>query len=179
MKRLLLLLMAVPLTMPVAVVASASPPDTPLTQLLACRHIAPDAARLTCFDRTSAALAPARVFSPAPSSRPAAPAMKNALDPKLTFGLSSATIVKREASAAGVGVKDLSHITARVLRMQLAADGSAVFELDNGQVWKQLSPDGSDVYTKAGDKVEISRGWLGSYWLETPFRRRCNVIRLR
>lgn len=175
LRRLLFLFLAVPLS---AVVA-ASPPDASLRELLACRHIAPSAARLTCFDRTSAALALSPASSPAQAPRLAAPAMKAALDPHRTFGLPSATIVKREASAAGVRVKDLAHITARVVRMSQAPDGGAIFDLDNGQVWRQLDPDGTDMYTQAGATVEISRGVLGSYWLDTPSRHRCNVVRLR
>jgi len=161
------------------VAAATSPPDTLLRELLACRHVTPSAARLTCFDRTSAALALPAVSSPARSSKLSAPAMKAALDPHSTFGLPSATIVKREAFAAGVHVKHLSHLTAHVVRLLQAPDGGAIFDLDNGQVWEQLDPDGTDMYTKPGDSVEISRGSLGSYWLDTPSRHRCSVVRLR
>src|SRR5690242_11588432 len=35
---------------------AAPPPEPPLNQLLACRHITTDAARLSCFDRASAAV---------------------------------------------------------------------------------------------------------------------------
>jgi len=175
MKRLLFLLMA----MSLSVVVSAGPPNTLSGQVLACRDIVPDAARLTCFDRMAATVAPARV-APAPeSSRLAAPAVKDALDPQRTFGLSHATIVAREASAAGVRVKELSHITARVARILQAPHRGAIFELDNGQVWKQLDLDGTDVNATAGDSIEISRGFLGSYWLVTPSRQRFNVARLR
>jgi len=175
MKRLLFLLMA----MSLSVVVSAGPPNTLSGQVLACRDIVPDAARLTCFDRMAATVAPARV-APAPeSSRLAAPAVKDALDPQRTFGLSHATIVAREASAAGVRVKELSHITARVVRILQAPHRGAIFDLDNGQVWKQSEPDGTDIFAKAGDSVEISRGFLGSYWLVTPSSQRFNVVRLR
>jgi hypothetical protein len=181
MKQLLFLLM----TMPLSVVVSAGPPNTLSGQVLACRDIAPDAARLTCFDRMAAEVAPARVSSappapPAPpSSRPAAPAVKDALDPQRTFGLSQARIVAREASAAGVRVKELSHITARVMRILQAPHRGAIFDLDNGQVWKQSDTDGTDVFANVGDSVEISRGFLGSYWLVTPSSQRLNVVRLR
>ena len=175
MKRLLLLLMAMPLSL----VVSAAPPNTLSGQVLACRDIASDAARLACFDRMAAAVAPARA-APAPrSSRPAAPVAKDALDPQGTFGLSHAAVIAREASAAGVRVKDLAHITAHIVRVRQAPDQSAVFDLDNGQVWKQREPDGTDVFAKAGDSVEISRGFLGSYWLVTPSSQRFNVVRLR
>jgi hypothetical protein len=58
-------------------------------------------------------------------------------------------------------------------------DGRAILSLDNGQVWEQLVADGTDLYTKPGDSVRISRGWLGSYWLEAPSHHGCKVTRLR
>jgi hypothetical protein len=102
--------------------------------------------------------------------------MKDALDPQRTFGLSPAAIAEQENSAAGV--KELSHITAHVVRVVQALHRGTVFDLDNGQVWKQLDSDLADVSTKAGDSVEISRGFLGSYYLETRYLR-CHVVRLR
>lgn len=105
--------------------------------------------------------------------------MKEALDPQRTFGLSHATVVQREAAAAGIHVKDASKITARIVHLGQGPGGRAVFDLDNGQVWEQLVPDGTDLYTKPGDSIEISRGWLDSYWLEAPSHHGCKVIRLR
>ncbi len=96
---------------------------THLDELLACRHIAASAARLTCFDRASAALVRATTPSPSPasSSMPvrAQPtqAMKEALDPHRTFGLPHATVVQREAAAAGIQVRDAPNITARIVGM--------------------------------------------------------------
>ena len=167
------------LAMPVLAAAPGSTPATPLDQLLACRHVPADAARLTCFDRASAALARAPVSAPASSARPATPAMREALDPQRTFGLPHATIVQREAAAAGVEVKDASNITARIVGMGHDPGGRAILTLDNGQVWEQLVADGTELYTKPGDSVRISRGWLGSYWLEAPSHHGCKVTRLR
>ena len=175
MNRLLFLLVAVPLS----VAVPAAPPNTLSGEVLACRDIVPDAARLTCYDRMAATVAPAHVSSAPPPSRLPAPAVKDALDPQRTFGLSHATIVARETSAAGVRVEELSHITARLTRILRAPDRGATFELDNGQVWKQLDPDGTDVAANAGDSIEISRGLLGSYWLTTPSHQRFNVARRR
>lgn len=105
--------------------------------------------------------------------------MQEALDPRRTFGLSHATIVEREAAAAGVRVKEAAKISARIVRMGQGPGGRAIFALDNGQVWEQLVPDGTDLYTKPGDSVLISRGWLSSYWLEAPSHHGCKVTRLR
>ncbi|MGH8325366.1 MAG: hypothetical protein ACRET2_01230 [Steroidobacteraceae bacterium] len=161
--------------------ARASPPASPIGKVLACRQIRAEAARLTCFDNASAALADASVTLPSPPSEGPKPtrAMKEALDPKRTFGLPRATIVRREAAAAGVQVKDASGITARIVSMGQSPGGQAIFALDNGQVWEQLTADGTSLYTKPGDTVRISRGWLDSYWLEAPSHHGCKVTRLR
>lgn len=172
-------LLGVLLAMPLTPLAMAGAPGTSLSELLACRHIVADTARLACFDRTSAAVARAPRASHARVPGPPTQAMKEALDPRRTFGLSHATIAEREASAAGVHVKDTSKITARIVRMGRGSEGQAVFDLDNGQVWEQLVPDGTDLYTKPGDSVRISRGWLDSYWLEAPSHHGCKVTRLR
>ncbi len=105
--------------------------------------------------------------------------MTEALDPQRTFGLQHAAIVQREAAAAGLRVKEASNITARIVRIGQGSNGRAVFDLDNGQVWEQLVADGTDLYTKPGDSVRISRGWLDSYWLEAPSHHGCKVTRLR
>lgn len=177
--RLLRPLLGLLLAFPLCAAAQAASPPTTLSQLLACRHVAGDAARLTCFDRASAALAQAPVSAPAQSPRAPTQAMKEALDPQRTFGLQHATIVQREAAAAGVHVKDASNITARIAHLGKGPDGRAILTLDNGQVWEQLVADGTDLYTKPGDSVRISRGWLGSYWLEVPSHHGCKVTRLQ
>lgn len=105
--------------------------------------------------------------------------MKEALDPQRTFGLPHATVVQREAAAAGIQVKEAANITARIVGLGHDPDGRAILSLDNGQVWEQLVADGTDLYTKPGDSVRISRGWLGSYWLEAPSHHGCKVSRLR
>lgn len=146
-------------------------PQAPLNQLLACRQITADAARLSCFDRASAAVVDA--------SRRKDRAMKEALNPKRTFGLSHSTIVDREAAAAGVRVTSVPTIDAHVVRLGQGADGRTILSLDNGQVWEQVVADGTDLYTKPGDSVRITRGWFDSYWLEASSHHGCKVQRLR
>lgn len=152
-------------------VAQAAAPETPLNQLLACRHIAADAARLSCFDRASSAAAD--------SARRKDRAMKEALNPQRTFGLSHGTIVDREAAAAGVGVTSVPTIDAHVVRLGQGPEGRTILSLDNGQVWEQVVADGTDLYTKPGDSVRITRGWFDSYWLEASSHHGCKVMRLR
>jgi hypothetical protein len=173
--------------------------------LLACRNISDAAARLACFDREAASLTPAPTAGgaaspipapiPAPSSAtaasasvppaPLAPApvastaVRRApvLDPQQQFGLPERAVAAKEV-AAGTRSADATKIEAHLAGIAPAVDGRAVFTLDNGQVWRQLSTE-ADLLAKQGDAVTISRGLLGSYWLALKSKRGCKVTRLR
>jgi hypothetical protein len=80
--------------------------------------------------------------------------------------------------AAGTRAADASKIEAHLAQVAPAADGRVVFTLDNEQVWRQLVAEG-ELLAKQGDAVTISRGWLGSYWLQLKSGRGCKVTRLR
>ncbi len=172
-----------------------------LDGLLACRDLSDSAARLACFDRQAAALAPS-----APAAGPAvpvttapkavaaadaptvsaAPTTANSttaapgypmLDPQQQFGLPERTVVAQEV-AAGTRASDLSEIEAHIVGFAPAADGRIMFTLDNDQVWRQLAAEG-ELLARQGDTVTISRGWFGSYWLKLKSGRGCKVTRLR
>ena len=148
-----------------------------LAGLLACHGLADPAARLACYDREAAALKSATVpavgkAAAAPSPQPSRP-----LDPKQTFGLPEDAVAAKEI-AAGTRARAVSDIAARLVGLAHTGDGRIVFTLDNGQVWSQLLPEG-DMLAKVGDGVTITRGWLGSYWLQMQSRRGCKVTRLR
>jgi hypothetical protein len=160
--------------------------------LLACRDIANASARLACFDREAAALGPspkatgaaqsaAATLAAAPTAAtsaagvPAHPAP--VLDPQQQFGLPEHAVAAKEI-AAGTRAADASKIEANIVRVAREADGRMVFTLDNDQVWRQLIAEG-DLLAKPGDAVTISRGWLGSYWLQLKSKRGCKITRLR
>lgn len=163
----------------------------PLDGVLACRNLTDAAARLACFDRETAALAqapatpvaavpaaplaapPATAAAPAP---PAVPAV--ALTPLQRFGLSDSAVAAKEVAAGAQAPKD-SKMQAHIAALALVADGRTLFTLDNAQVWRQLEADGTDVMARLGEAVTISRGLLGSYWLQTKSGRGCKVTRLR
>jgi hypothetical protein len=145
----------------------------PLAGLLACRTLSDAAARLACFDRETAALE-AKVAAPAAA---AAPRPVPRLDPTGQFGLPEHTVAKQEV-AAGTRAVDAPKIEAHILQLSKTANGRAIFTLDNAQVWRQLVAD-VDVLAIPGDAVIISRGALGSYWLQTKSKRGCKVTRLR
>ncbi len=153
--------------------AAATPSAGLAQRVLACRGVSPDARRLQCFDRLAAALTT--------STRSAVQAREPTVtlpDPRQTFGMSSATILAREFKRHPQQ-RSVSSITSRLVRLQKAPDGRMLYQLANGQVWEELVDDGYAPPVVVGDTVEISRGWLDSYWMQTPSRRGCNVQRLR
>jgi hypothetical protein len=152
-----------------AALGAASPcwASDSLAALLACRGIQASAARLACFDRESAALA----------AQPA-PAAARALDPRATFGLAPMTVAAR-AEAAAHAPKALDSLPVRIAAVSKAADGREIFTLDNHQVWVQLLADGTWLDARPGEQAQITRGWLGSYWLHLSSGRGFKVTRVR
>jgi hypothetical protein len=158
-----------------------------VSDVLACRGIADNAARLACFDRESARIAStstpaANTLQPTDSqSRSTAvtqtPSAALVLDPQHTFGLSSAELSTREV-AVGARPHEVSSITAHITGLTTAANGRVVFTLDDDQVWEQLLSEG-DLNAIPGETVQISRGAFGSYWLKAQSGRGCKVRRLR
>jgi hypothetical protein len=169
----------------------------PLAALLACRSINDSAARLACFDRETAALASAPAASiAAATAAPAAPPASaapvesqaaaappapehpaHALDAQQSFGLSGSAIAANE-EAAGARPAKIAKIESRVVGLSLTGNGRTVFTLENSQVWRQLESDG-DMLAKLNDVATISRGLLGSYWLQLKSGRGCKVMRMR
>lgn len=150
----------------------------PLTGLLACRALTDSAARLACFDRETAALAAVPESNAA--TAPAAPAAGHAaavLDAQQSFGLSGSAVAAHE-EATGARPQKLAKMEARVVALALTGEGRTQFTLDNTQVWRQLESDG-DMLAKLGDSATISRGLLGSYWLQLKNGRGCKVTRVR
>jgi hypothetical protein len=161
----------------------------PLAGLLACRSLTDAAARLACFDRETAVLAsapalvaaPAPLLAPAPGATPTAPAAPvhpaAVLDAQQSFGLNGSAIAANE-EASGARPPKVSKIEARIVGLALTANGRTLFTLDNAQVWQQLESNG-DVLARLGDTAALSRGLLGSYWLQMKNGRGCKVTRVR
>jgi hypothetical protein len=146
----------------------------PLPGLMACRMLTDDAARLACFDREAAALAG---NATAPTPQPQQPSSAPALNAKQQFGLPEHALVEKEI-AAGTRPIAVNTIEARVAQLSQTSDGRSVVTLDNQQVWRQLTVD-KDLLLKPGETVTISRGVLGSFWLETKQGRGTKVTRVR
>jgi hypothetical protein len=142
----------------------------PLSGILDCRMLTDDAARLACFDREAATLAGSAAASRQPTVAPVS-------DAKRQFGLPEHAVVEKEI-AAGTRPPGVKTIEARVAQLSLTSDGRSVMTLDNQQVWRQLAVD-KDLLLKPGEAVTISRGVLGSFWLETKQGRGTKVARIR
>jgi hypothetical protein len=95
---------------------------------------------------------------------------------KENFGL-SATAVSQKEVAAGTRPAELKSIDAHVVAVSSTGTGLATFTLDNGQVWRQLSPEG-DLLSRPGDRVTVSLGLFHSYWLQNKNGRGCKVTRV-
>jgi hypothetical protein len=174
-----------------------------LQDLLACREVADESARLACFDREAAVLAPAskpsaKSAAPAPAAATPAPAQPRAAavgqpvapSPAATatpaaaatansqeqFGLSERVVAEQEI-AAGTRPAKVSKIEAHLVRTGHTSDGYLIFTLDNDQVWRQLVVE--EILTRPGEDVTISRASLGSFWLKMSSGRGCKVTRLR
>lgn len=175
---------------------SPSSAAEPLAGILACRAVADPAARLACFDRESAGLAAApatTATTPAPTipmaapptptaaSAPAgavsgAPTVDSTTASKANFGLSAGEVAKKEV-AAGKRPADVKDIQAHITAVSTTGAGFAVFTLDNGQVWLEITPDG-DLMARPGDGVTVSRGVFNSYWLQNHNGRGAKVHRV-
>ena len=142
----------------------------PLEGVLACRAVTDSAARLACFDRETAALERAPASSAAP--QPAA----TVLDAQQSFGVIGSPMAASEGTA-GARPAELAKLEGHIVALALTGKGRTLFTLDNTQVWRQLESDG-DVLAKLGDSATISRGVLGSYWLQLKSGRGCKVTRV-
>jgi hypothetical protein len=121
--------------------------------------------------------------APAPTSAPAAASgggqaavASIAASSKENFGLSAAAVSQKEV-AVGTRPAELSSIDAHIVAVAATGTGFATFTLDNGQVWREIAPEG-DLLSKPGDGVTVSRGMFHSYWLQNKNGRGCKVTRI-
>jgi hypothetical protein len=146
-----------------------------LSAFTKCADISDPAERLKCFD----AAVPGAKSVLAPAPQPAKPAKEEGglLE---WFGLSRPPkpVTTREQfgkppEPAVEESKELTEITAAVLEFARTPRGRAVFILENGQVWRQLDGDTTeilDVPAAGATKVTIEKGFLGSYNLTVEGR---------
>jgi hypothetical protein len=136
--------------------------------LKACAVEREDAARLACYDREVAALGipPAAVPSPPPMARSKAD----------EFGREEE--VRRKArEREAQDPSRLQRLEAQVTAVSQRPLGD-IIELDNGQVWEQTEKK-TTVLLKPGEKITITPGALGSFFMTGESRRTIRVRRVR
>jgi hypothetical protein len=170
--------------------------------LRACRTEADDARRLACYDRVSghaqpqpstAAAAPKSSAPPpaaAPKSAPAsaapspvAPAAAAtvatpaAATAEEKFGRERAMAAEEEKRKSDES-RELGELSALVTGIDTRIDGLMTITLDNGQVWRQNTPD-SKFRLKTGDHVRIQPGSLKSFIMSGPSKHSTRVTRVK
>ena len=150
-----------------AATVRADPAQDALEAVAKCAEITDSAARLACYD----AAAP-RVKSALGAPAPAAKEKEKSWLDWFGFGKPkqpAATKAEDFGKPAPEPPKEpgeLTQISATVAELAKTARGKALFVLDNGQVWRQLDADGTEVqFPDPGRqlKVTIEIGFLGSY----------------
>lgn len=133
-----------------------------LADMVKCADLAEPSRRLACFD---AATARARSALAAPAQ-----AVKEKGGGAEDFGFSkSPPVLKADdfgKAAPEPGPREITEISATVVEFAKTQRGRAIFVLDNGQIWRQLDADSTELpYPSAGTtmKVTIEKGWVGSY----------------
>ncbi|HET9315439.1 MAG TPA: hypothetical protein VFQ51_07595, partial [Vicinamibacteria bacterium] len=71
----------------------------------------------------------------------------------------------------------LGELEATVTHIETRMDGLMTFTLDNGQVWRQNSPD-SMFRLREGDRVKIQPGAMKSFILSGPTKKSTRVSRV-
>jgi len=148
-------------------------PQTPaaVRSLMACRAIADSAARLACFDKEAAAMA-------------TAVAQKDLLvidregvrnTKRTLFGLS----VPRLRILEGGKGDEITQVEGVLSSVGRNADGGFIFSLQDGASWTQIDQNPFAIEPRAGDKVVVKRGMLGSYVLTVNRQPGVKVRRIR
>ena len=155
------ILVAVLISMFAAAVHADTARDA-LTEVARCAGVADASERLKCFDAV-ALRAKSLLAAPAPEAE----TRKSFLD---WFGFARPPQPVTRADDFGkppqVEPGELSQIAATVTELAKTGRGKAIFILDNGQVWRQLDSDGTEVaFAAAGKpmKVTVETGIMGSY----------------
>jgi hypothetical protein len=147
--------------------ALSAPPPV-FQAVLDCKAVADSTERLSCYDRSVAAMEIASnskdlVIADRSTMREA----KRGL-----FGLSLPKI----KLFGGDDSEEVTEIESTVASYRAARDGFIILELADGARWKQT--EGRQQYPKVGDKVRVRKGALGSFFASIDDDPGVKVIRL-
>lgn len=132
--------------------AFAQPPAADAA--LDCARIEAGDERLACYDR---------LFRAKPGAQPSEPGSREA-----EFGLSEQERRARERESGAVVVPE--EITSTVVRVTGRRPNPLVVELENGQQWRLLEASETPPF-RAGERMSIRRGAMGSYFASAQTRR--------
>lgn len=157
-----------------------------LSEVAKCADIAAAKERLECYD---AVAGKAKTVMTAPAE--AVPVRQAAAQPAKEedeggvlewFGLSRPVTKEDDFGKPPVptGPKEIKEITSGVLELAKNPYGRSIFILDNGQVWKQIDGDLTEVRDPSRNeklKVSIESGMFGSYSL--TIEGRTGIVKVR
>jgi len=131
-----------------------------LSEIAKCATVVDSSERLRCFDAAVQRVKEALAEQQANEEKRA----------KEEFGLPRPVPPVTKAEEFGKTppprADEITKVTATVLELARTARGRTVFVLDNGQTWRQLDADSTEVYEPPPGKtmrVAIETGFLGSY----------------
>ena len=126
-------------------------------QLLDCRKLTDSAQRLACYDRQ------AGVISQAIATRELVVIDKARANQakRSLFGFS----VPNFGGLFGGGEDDIKQIESTVTGFSNNADGGWVLKLADGSVWSQVDDAMLGLPPRRGDKVVVTRGLMGAFYL--------------
>ena len=155
-------------------------------RLRACASEKDDTRRLACYDAEVARLGK-RPAAPAGPSTPATASVQAGMDSSEAPGAGRTDVPAAVSPEDAFGkrgdlrkdtVAEAGEITSSVVSFSRGADQRFVVTLQNGQVWREVTPN-SAVRLQQGDTVRIERGSLGSFVLVGPAKRSSKVKRIR
>ena len=156
----------------------------------ACRAETNESRRLACYDRVAdGAHAAAPAVAAAPKSAAPAASAPVATSAAVAAPVAAAAtkednfgrerqVAAEEQKRQQEEARSLGELEAYVTGIETRMDGLMTITLDNGQVWRQNSPD-SKFHLKDGDRIKIQPGSLKSYILSGPSKKSTRVTRVK
>lgn len=160
-----------------ALAGAAGAQETParatvLQNLLDCRNVAEDAARLACYDRAAGVLDQAEAKGDVVVvDREQARAVRQQA---FGFSLPSIAIFERGATP-----EEIDNVTGVAKRAYQTSQGKWVVELEDGAVWQQIDSERIGRRPRAGSKIEIRKASLGSYFMNVDDQRAVRARRVQ
>lgn len=152
--------MGVTAASPLAAKDKSAPPPPPkvLTDLLACRQIADPQARLACFDTQTATLAGATERSDIVVAE--RKEVERAQRDLFGYAVPSSPIL-----GSASGQEQAKRLETKVAAARRGRDGGWIITMAESGVWEQTDSKPLALSPKPGQKVVITKGALGSFFV--------------